>query len=51
MELDKIMSLTGSECEVRLSEIKAEMNADGANIEALSAEVDAIQKRMDMLAA
>ena len=51
MELDKIMSLTGSECEVRLSEIKAEMNADGANIEALSAEVDAIQKRMDVLAA
>lgn len=51
MELDKIMSLTGSECEVRLSEIKAEMNADGANIEALSAEVDAIQKRMDALAA
>lgn len=49
MELEKIAALTGTECEARLAEIRSEMNNEDADIEKLSAEVDAIQVRMKAL--
>lgn len=45
MNLEKIKKYTAQECEQRLAEIKNEMNAEGANLEELSAEVDAIEER------
>lgn len=42
---EKIQKYTAQECEARLAEIKIEMNAEGADLEALSAEVDAIEER------
>lgn len=47
---EKIQNYTSEDCEKRIAEIKAEMNADGANIEELSAEFDAIEARMKALA-
>lgn len=42
---EKIQKYTAQECEARLAEIKTEMNAEGANLDELSAEVDAIEER------
>lgn len=50
MKIEEIKSISAQECEARLAEIKAEMNAEGADIEALSAEVDAIEERRKALA-
>ena len=49
MSIEEIRSISAEECEARLSEIKTEMNAEDANIEALSAEVDAIEERRKAL--
>lgn len=46
---EKIMNFSAQECEARLAEIKTEMEAEDANIEELSAEVDAIQERKQAL--
>lgn len=50
MKIEEIKSLSAQECEARLAEIKTEMNAENADIEALSAEVDAIEERRKALA-
>lgn len=50
MKIEEIKSISAQECEARLAEIKTEMNAEGADIEALSAEVDAIEERRKALA-
>lgn len=42
MTIEEIRELDASGIETRISEIKAEMDADGADINALSAEVDAL---------
>ena len=49
MSIDEIHGISAEECEARLAEIKTEMNAEDANIEALSAEVDAIEERRKAL--
>lgn len=49
MKIEEIKSISAEECEARLAEIKTEMNADDADIEALSAEVDAIEERRKAL--
>lgn len=49
MTIEEIHGITAEECEARLSEIKTEMTAEDANIEALSAEVDAIEERRKAL--
>lgn len=45
MTLENIKALSATECEARIAEIKTEMNDENANLEALSAEVDAIEER------
>lgn len=47
--MEEIKNFTAEECEKRISEIKVEMNAEGADLEALSAEVDAIEERRTAL--
>ena len=49
MKIEEIANLTAEECEVRLSQIKTEMDGEDANIEELSAEVDAISERRKAL--
>jgi len=49
MKIEEIKSISAEECEARLAEIKTEMNAEDADIEALSAEVDAIEERRKAL--
>lgn len=49
MSIDEIHGISAEECEARLSEIKTEMTAEDADIEALSAEVDAIEERRKAL--
>ena len=49
MKIEDIKSISSEECEARLAEIKTEMTAEGADIEALSAEVDAIEERRKAL--
>jgi len=49
MKIEEIANLTAEECEVRLSQIKTEMDGEDANIEELSAEVDAIGERRKAL--
>lgn len=49
MKIEDIKSISAEECEARLAEIKTEMTADDADIEALSAEVDAIEERRKAL--
>lgn len=46
---EKIQKYTAQECEQRLAEIKTEMLAEDANLEELSAEVDAINQRKQEL--
>lgn len=47
--MEEIKNYTAEECEKRISEIKVEMEAEGADLEALSAEVDAIEERRKAL--
>ena len=49
MKIEDIKSISAEECEARLAEIKTEMTAEDANIEELSAEVDAINERRTSL--
>lgn len=49
MKIEDIKSISAEECEARLAEIKTEMTAEDADIEALSAEVDAIEERRKAL--
>lgn len=49
MKIEEIKNISAQECEARLAEIKTEMNAEDADIEALSAEVDAIEERRKAL--
>lgn len=49
MKIEDIKNISAEECEARLAEIKTEMNAEDANIEELSAEVDAIEERRKVL--
>jgi HK97 family phage major capsid protein len=45
MTIEEIRVLSGENCEARLAEIRTELNDENADIEALSAEVDAIEER------
>ena len=45
MQIEEIKNISAEECEARIAEIKNEMNDENADIEALSAEVDAIEER------
>lgn len=45
MTIEEIKVLSGEKCEARLAEIRTELNDENADIEALSAEVDAIEER------
>ena len=49
MTIEEIKNISKEECEARLSAIKTEMTAEDADIEALSAEVDAINERRQAL--
>lgn len=49
MKIEEIKSISAEECETRLAEIKVEMNNEEADLEALSAEVDAIEERKKSL--
>lgn len=49
MKIEEIRSISAEECEARLAEIKVEMNNEEADLEALSAEVDAIEERKKSL--
>lgn len=49
MKIEDIKNITSQKCEARLAEIKTEMTAEDADIEALSAEVDAIEERRKTL--
>ena len=49
MNLENIKSFSAEECEARIAEIRSEMNDENADIEALSAEVDAIEERKALL--
>lgn len=47
--MEKIKNFTAEECEKRISEIKVEMEAEGADFEALGRELDAINERRSAL--
>ena len=49
MKIEDIKNISAEECEARIAEIKTEMVAEGADIEALNAEVDAIEERRKTL--
>lgn len=49
MSIEEIHGFTAEECEARIAEIRSEMNAEDANLEELSAEVDAIEERKALL--
>lgn len=49
MTIEEIKNISAEECEARIAEIKNEMNDESADIEALSAEVDAIEERKTAL--
>lgn len=49
MTYDEIMQLSAEECEARKAAIREEMDAEGADIEALSDEADAIIERISAL--
>ena len=49
MQIEEIKNISAEECEARIAEIKNEMNDENADIEALSAEVDAIEERKNAL--
>ena len=47
--IEKIKAFSVEQCEARLAEIRSEMNDENADLEALSAEVDAIEERKALL--
>ena len=49
MQIEEIKNISAEECEARIAVIKNEMNDENADIEALSAEVDAIEERKNAL--
>ena len=49
MKIEDIKNISAEECEARLAEINTEMTAEGADLEALNAEVDAIRERRKAL--
>ena len=49
MSIEEIKNLSAEECEARIAEIRSEMNAEDADLEGLSAEVDAIEERKSLL--
>lgn len=49
MSIEEIKNISAEECEARIAEIRSEMNAEDADLEALSAEVDAIEERKSLL--
>ena len=49
MSIEEIKNISAEECEARIAEIRSEMNAEDADLEALSAEVDAIEERNSLL--
>ena len=50
MTIEEIRELTAEEVEARLSEIQTEIDAEGADLEALNAEIDACKERRESLA-
>ena len=51
MTIEEIKNISAEECEARKSQIAEEMNAEGADLEALTAEVDALNERKKALIA
>lgn len=49
MTIEEIRELTAEQVETRLAEIKTEIDAEGADLEALNAEIDACKERRDSL--
>lgn len=49
MTVEEIKNISAEECEARIAEIRTEMNNEDSDIEALSAEVDAIEERKTAL--
>ena len=49
MSIEEIKNISAEECEARIAEIRSEMNNEDADLEALSAEVDAIEERKNLL--
>lgn len=49
MKIEDIKNISAEECEARLAEINTEMTVEGADLEALNAEVDAIRERRKAL--
>lgn len=49
MTIEEIKGISAEDCEKRIAEIRTEMNDENADIEALSAEVDAIEERKNAL--
>ena len=49
MSIEEIKNISAEECEARIAEIRSEMNAEDADLVALSAEVDAIEERKSLL--
>lgn len=49
MTIEEIRELTAEQVETRLAEIKTEIDAEGADLEALNAEIDACKERRDAL--
>lgn len=49
MTIEEIKNISAEECEARKSQIAEEMNAEGADLEALTAEVDALNERKKAL--
>ena len=49
MTVEEIKNISAEDCEKRIAEIKTEMDNENADIEALSAEVDAIEERKQVL--
>lgn len=49
MSIEEIKNISAEECEARIAEIRSEMNAEDADLEGLSAEVDAIEERKSLL--
>ena len=47
--IEEIKAFNAEQCEARLAEIRSEMNDENADLEALSAEVDAIEERKALL--
>lgn len=49
MTIEEIRELSGEQVEARMEEIKVEIDAEGADLETLNAEIDALKERKDGL--